>query len=142
MMLPPRPYNCIILALAATILALLPRSTLSFATPKSSSSTKRGAHQERLLFSQQNSSTDEIGNPVEINRRSFNAVSAATALSALLLTSANLPFPVPPAMAADYDDSKKQRILITGSNSGIGLDAAQRLARRGHEVVLACVSIV
>ena len=45
-------------------------------------------------------------------------------------------------MAADYDDStkKKQRILITGSNSGIGLDAAQRLALRGHEVVLACVS--
>jgi NAD(P)-dependent dehydrogenase (short-subunit alcohol dehydrogenase family) len=48
-------------------------------------------------------------------------------------------------MAADYyevdSSKKKQRILITGSNSGIGLDAAQRLALRGHEVVLACVSL-
>lgn len=40
----------------------------------------------------------------------------------------------------DYDDSAKKRILITGSNSGIGMDAAQRMALRGHEVVLACVS--
>ena len=38
----------------------------------------------------------------------------------------------------DYDDSKKKRILITGANSGIGLDAAQRMALRGHEVILAC----
>lgn len=55
-----------------------------------------------------------------------------------------MPFlPVSSAMAADYyevNPKKKQRILITGSNSGIGLDAAQRLALRGHEVVLACVS--
>jgi protochlorophyllide reductase len=38
------------------------------------------------------------------------------------------------------DDTKKKRVLITGSNSGIGLDAAQRMVVRGHEVVLACVS--
>lgn len=50
--------------------------------------------------------------------------------------------PVSPALAAYYEESPKakQRILITGSNSGIGLDAAQRLALKGHEVVLACVS--
>ncbi|KAL7552210.1 hypothetical protein ACHAWF_018094 [Thalassiosira exigua] len=42
------------------------------------------------------------------------------------------------AGAVSYDDSAKKRILITGSNSGIGLDAAQRLAVRGHEIVLAC----
>lgn len=41
----------------------------------------------------------------------------------------------------DYDDDvKSKRILITGSNSGIGLDAAMRMAVRGHEIVLACVS--
>jgi nucleoside-diphosphate-sugar epimerase len=40
----------------------------------------------------------------------------------------------------DYD-VKPKRILITGSNSGIGLDAAQRMALRGHEIVLACVSL-
>ncbi len=53
-----------------------------------------------------------------------------------------MPFlPVSPALAAYEDTKPKQRILITGSNSGIGLDAAQRLALRGHEVVLACVSL-
>jgi hypothetical protein len=41
----------------------------------------------------------------------------------------------------DYDDTIKKRILITGCNSGIGFDAAQRMVVRGHEVVLACVSI-
>lgn len=57
---------------------------------------------------------------------------AAAALASLLL-------PIGPAAAAPaYDDGRKRRILITGSNSGIGLDAAQRLAVRGHEVVLAC----
>ena len=41
----------------------------------------------------------------------------------------------------DYDDTIKKRISITGCNSGIGFDAAQRMVVRGHEVVLACVSI-
>lgn len=61
------------------------------------------------------------------------------ALSSLLLSSSSSP---DPAYAyVDFDDArKKKRILITGSNSGIGLDAAQRMALRGHEVVLACVS--
>lgn len=62
------------------------------------------------------------------------------ALSSLLLSSGIVA--TNPGMAyADanfFDDGKKKRILITGSNSGIGLDAAQRMALRGHEIVLAC----
>ncbi len=96
------------------------------------------------LHSQQNpndnNNNDNSG--IELNRRSFTTASAAAALSSLLVTSSNVPFlPVSPALAAYEESSKaKQRILITGSNSGIGLDAAQRLALKGHEVVLACVS--
>jgi NADPH:quinone reductase-like Zn-dependent oxidoreductase len=60
------------------------------------------------------------------------------ALSSLLLSSSS---PDPAFAYVDFDDArKKKRILITGSNSGIGLDAAQRMVLRGHEVVLACVS--
>jgi hypothetical protein len=61
------------------------------------------------------------------------------ALSLLLLS------PSDACANVDLDDDagssgKRKRILITGSNSGIGLDAAQRMVVRGHEVVLACVS--
>ena len=128
-----------IFALAAAL--LLPALSVSFTL---TSSTVRSSNAAALYGQQNPNNDDESGKSVELNRRSFNTVSAAAALSALLVTtSSNIPFlPIEPAMAADYDDStkKKQRILITGSNSGIGLDAAQRLALRGHEVVLACVS--
>jgi len=77
--------------------------------------------------------------PSALNRRSALERCGGMALSSLLLSSSSSP---DPAYAyVDFDDArKKKRILITGSNSGIGLDAAQRMALRGHEVVLACVS--
>lgn len=62
-----------------------------------------------------------------LSRRSF---AAGLALSSMLLGSR-----VPEAGAVE---GGVKRILITGSNSGIGLDAATRMAALGHEVVLAC----
>uniref|UniRef100_A0A7S2JSM7 Protochlorophyllide reductase n=1 Tax=Leptocylindrus danicus TaxID=163516 RepID=A0A7S2JSM7_9STRA len=40
--------------------------------------------------------------------------------------------------APKYDDVSGKTVVITGSNSGIGYDAAERLARRGCKVILAC----
>lgn len=34
----------------------------------------------------------------------------------------------------------KKRIAITGANSGIGLEAARELAKRGHEIIMICRS--
>lgn len=82
---------------------------------------------------------NHANNNNEVDRRSAVRVGGLTLASLLLPLAAN----TNPAEAAErYNDDPKQRILITGSNSGIGLDAAQRLALRGHEVVLACVSVV
>jgi hypothetical protein len=77
--------------------------------------------------------------PAMDRRRALELCGGGMALSSLLLS--------PPDACAnvDLDDDagrsgKRKRILITGSNSGIGLDAAQRMVVHGHEVVLACVS--
>ena len=125
-----------ITAIVATLL-LQALSTSGFQSIIHSSSTKRTLP---TLYSQpqQFNNENDSSSKVELSRRSFNRASAAAALSTLLVsTSSN----VLPATAAEYETVKpNQRILITGSNSGIGLDAAQRLALRGHEVILACVS--
>ena len=76
-----------------------------------------------------------------INRRLAIQQGGGIALSTLLLLNNNEPA-YAAASGQDYDDTKKKRILITGCNSGIGFDAAQRMAFRGHEIVLACVSFL
>jgi short chain dehydrogenase len=38
-------------------------------------------------------------------------------------------------------DTKKKTIVITGANSGIGLEACKRLAKQGHTLILACRSL-
>jgi protochlorophyllide reductase len=43
--------------------------------------------------------------------------------------------PVGPALAAD---NKPRSILLTGGNSGIGFEAATKLARAGHKIILPC----
>ena len=82
-----------------------------------------------------------ISSASSINRRLAIQQGGGIALSSLLLLNNNEPA-YADASGQDYDDSKKKRILITGSNSGIGFDAAQRMAVRGHEIVLACVSFL
>ena len=82
-----------------------------------------------------------ISSASSINRRLAIQQGGGIALASLLLLNNNEPA-YADASGQDYDDSKKKRILITGSNSGIGFDAAQRMAVRGHEIVLACVSFL
>jgi hypothetical protein len=91
------------------------------------------------------SNNDGVEIIASLNRRSALEKCSSIALSSLLLSSVTTAASVvyPANAYVDYDDdssTKKKRILITGSNSGIGLDAAQRMVLRGHEVVLACVS--
>jgi protochlorophyllide reductase len=45
---------------------------------------------------------------------------------------------MPPWTCADIPDQSGRTALITGANSGLGLDTARTLAQRGARVVLAC----
>ncbi|CAM9622218.1 unnamed protein product [Chrysoparadoxa australica] len=65
----------------------------------------------------------------EVDRRRFLAEASAVAAAGLI---SSLALPV----AVNAAESKV--ILITGSNSGIGKDAAAKLATMGHEVHLLC----
>lgn len=127
-------------------------SSLGFTLPQSHLARTAGSNNIQLSATpsstnnnHEHDNNDEVANHSPsskniINRRSAieqaTTISSGIALSSLLLSSNVNHANAAPA----YDDAKK-RILITGSNSGIGLDAAQRLAVRGHEVVLACVSV-
>ena len=70
-----------------------------------------------------------------MSRRDALANSGA-ALASILLGGSALSWPSP-AFGADYGTDRRT-ILITGSNSGIGYDAAVRMAARGHKIILAC----
>eukprot|EP00804_Cyclotella_cryptica_P000856 CCRYP_001085-RA/>CCRYP_001085-RA protein AED:0.05 eAED:0.05 QI:82/1/1/1/1/0.75/4/611/346 len=115
-----------VISTTAILALIIPSTTLGFQISPNSARVSSTS-----LYSKPIDSVNEA-----IDRRSaihqIGATAAGVALSSLLLSSDT-------ALAAqDYDDEKKKRILITGSNSGIGLDAAQRIALRGHEVILAC----
>lgn len=130
--------------LAALLVALCtPSATLAFTLPHQQAlTTTRIVSSAQLLATANNNNNDEPPSSSSgsiVDRRSA-LEQGGVALSSLLLSSLAVNQQPQSAYAAYADDfiEKKQRILITGSNSGIGLDAAQRLVTRGHEVVLAC----
>ena len=51
-----------------------------------------------------------------------------------------MPNPAVPWTAADIPDQRGRTALITGANSGLGLESARALAARGATVLLACRS--
>ena len=130
-----------------TALCILP--VKGFVSPIVSSQARVSSVQKLFATTKSNSekssddapSSSSISPASSINRRSAIQHGGGIALSSLLLLNNNEPA-YADASGQDYDDTKKKRILITGSNSGIGFDAAQRMAVRGHEIVLACVSFL
>ena len=130
--------------IVALIVLCLPILTLGFTAPSSSAAVRRFSTTN--LFAKKdkndNESLSSATSNSGINRRLAIQQTSSIALSSLLLGTSTSILPPQPANAAEsYEDTKKkQRILITGCNSGIGFDAAERLAMRGHEIVLACVS--
>ena len=78
-----------------------------------------------LGFTPELSSRSSSTTSLAASRRDVLLQSSGIALSSLLLGQ--------PALAAE-----PQTIVITGSNSGIGLEATKRLAAQGHKIVLAC----
>lgn len=59
-------------------------------------------------------------------------------LAGLLLASTVSVNQAAQAASSGYSDLPPQTIVMTGSNSGIGYDAAKRMAERGHTIILAC----
>jgi Dehydrogenases with different specificities (related to short-chain alcohol dehydrogenases) len=95
---------------------------------------------------------DSIGTTGATNHSHFSRRQALSkpfemALSSLLLAgmaTATPILPIQPAMAdIQYNDmiTHPQTILMTGANSGIGYDAAKRMALQGHTVLLLCRSL-
>ena len=85
--------------------------------------------------SNNNSMDCETSSSEGMSRRDALANSGA-ALASILLAGSALSWPTA-AFGADYGTDKRT-IVLTGANSGIGYDAACRLASRGHKIILAC----
>ena len=145
MSIPRRRISC---TLFIVLLHVNTAAVLGFVFPKSVAVVSASSLASSSLNDNEYNNDDD-DDDVEIqsfDRRSALEKCGGIALSSLLLlsssTSSSAVF-YPANAYVDYDDDTKKpkkRILITGSNSGIGFDAARRMVLRGHEVVLACVS--
>ena len=97
--------------------------------------SRRGAALGSSSSSSNNSMDYEASSSEGMSRRDALTNSGA-ALASILLGGSALSWPTA-AFGADYGTDKRT-IVLTGANSGIGYDAACRLASRGHKIILAC----
>ena len=147
MSIPGRRISC---TLFIVLLHVNTAAVLGFVLPKSVAVVSASSSLASSSLNDNEYNNDDDDDDVEIQsfdrRSALEKCGGGIALSSLLLLSSSTSSSAvlyPANAYVDYDDDTKKpkkRILITGSNSGIGFDAARRMVVRGHEVVLACVS--
>lgn len=93
-----------------------------------------GVHRELFSSSDKNDMDYDEGGSANSRRE---VLRQATAVAGSTLASWWLWGSEPGTALAAADETAKKRICVTGCTSGIGLDAATRLAAQGHELLLA-----
>lgn len=113
-------------ALLLVVFVLMAASTGAFLTPSTPRRTRQ--HHHRMLAGRDGKQTSRQGAILE----GFAALAGITFIATAPAVA------TVPIFNAGGQSATKKTILITGANSGIGLDASKKLAAAGHEVFVAC----
>ena len=132
-----RVFRCINFVSCWLVLAMINRfmfseafSSLAFANPR------KVVRESHLRASEKDVDKNSSPRPSVSRRKALGEV--AWIIPSIATAGAFLSYPQSASAVLVPSSDTKQAIVITGCNSGIGLDAATRLAKRGHKVVLAC----
>lgn len=144
---------------AITILAFTVSTSVNAFTPRVSilhTDVTRPSHRSQtLLLSIENKEKDDlkkhssrsneiptVGGPIASRRSTLETMGKDLASLLLISSTITTLSSSPPSAGAKVPDDNyiapPKVIVITGCNSGIGFDAAQRMAERGHTVIMAC----
>jgi protochlorophyllide reductase len=119
---------------SANSFTVTPQTTRTFHTPTLFANNNDNDGFETNLNGNTNEGNESASS---ISRRSAMSKSAQSVAAILL---ANTIVPAEPALADIQYNASSKTIFITGCNSGIGYDAVKRMAKQGHEIILACRS--
>eukprot|EP00591_Stephanopyxis_turris_P006985 CAMPEP_0195522836 /NCGR_PEP_ID=MMETSP0794_2-20130614/21387_1 /TAXON_ID=515487 /ORGANISM="Stephanopyxis turris, Strain CCMP 815" /LENGTH=450 /DNA_ID=CAMNT_0040652685 /DNA_START=36 /DNA_END=1388 /DNA_ORIENTATION=+ len=146
-----RSHPLLIVAVATTFFTQAYSFSTSPLPSKSFSSNLRSFNPNTILKATSSKSTDDgaddhdpseqtqRSNEPSISRRQAFRQSSLILPALMIGTNPQILLKPTPSSAilVPFSD-EKQTIVITGCNSGIGLDAAARMSKRGHKIVLAC----